>query len=328
MRRGQRRAAEQFSVSFLDVASCGFGAIIILLMITRSDIQAINDNVELLPSGVIVELQRQLFAIRSETTEMREELNDFEDRNATLEELLSDLRGQRDTLEDLYQRAELQGEETAQAIGELLTARQTLTEEMRRLYANISDPPNNFIGGVPMDSEYIVFVIDTSGSMVSNAWPRVLEVIEETLNVYPEVKGIQVLNDMGQYMFTLYERQWIPDTPERRRQIISLLRNWTPYSNSSPVEGLREAIGTFYSEDQKISVYVIGDDFSSGSIESVLREVARYNYREDDVRVRIHGIGFPVILGAIQESGYNYAALMRDLTQRNGGTFVGLNDFR
>ena len=31
-----------------------------------------------------------------------------------------------------------------------------------------------------------------------------LGVIEDTLNVYPEVKGIQIMNDMGDYMFDSY----------------------------------------------------------------------------------------------------------------------------
>ncbi|HIN90107.1 MAG TPA: VWA domain-containing protein, partial [Porticoccaceae bacterium] len=34
--RRRDRATESFSVSFLDVAACGFGAMIILLIITKS----------------------------------------------------------------------------------------------------------------------------------------------------------------------------------------------------------------------------------------------------------------------------------------------------
>ncbi|MCY3565868.1 MAG: VWA domain-containing protein, partial [Gammaproteobacteria bacterium] len=177
-------------------------------------------------------------------------------------------------------------------------------------------------------------VIDTSGSMYENAWGRMLEVIEETLDVYPEVRGIQVMNDMGDYMFDSFRGEWIPDTPSRRVQILSTLRTWDPYSNSSPVEGVTAAIGSFYSPDRKISVYVLGDDFQQGgSIEQVLRTIDRINVEDanGDRLVRIHGIGFPVILSGsarFQQSGYRYASLMRELTQRNGGTFVGLNDFR
>ena len=114
----------------------------------------------------------------------------------------------------------------------------------------------------------------------------------------PEVKGIQIMNDMGDYMFASYRGQWIPDTPGTRNNIISTLRTWNPFSNSSPVEGVTRAINTFYSPDKKISIYVIGDDFQpGGSIQEVLRTIDRINVEDEngDRLVRIHGIGFPVI---------------------------------
>ncbi|NIS78034.1 MAG: VWA domain-containing protein, partial [Deltaproteobacteria bacterium] len=78
-------------------------------------------------------------------------------------------------------------------------------------------------------------IIDTSGSMHNYAWPLVVKKMDETLDIYPKVKGIQVMNDMGQYMFSRYAGKWIPDTPGRRRIILDRLRRWTPFSNSSPV---------------------------------------------------------------------------------------------
>ncbi|MEE4108168.1 MAG: VWA domain-containing protein, partial [Halieaceae bacterium] len=48
-------------------------------------------------------------------------------------------------------------------------------------------------------------------------------------------------------------------------------------------------------------------------------------------RVRIHAVGFPVQFiraAPLQTTGIRFAALMRELTYRNDGTFVGLNDFR
>ncbi|MCY4296476.1 MAG: VWA domain-containing protein [Gammaproteobacteria bacterium] len=331
--RRRNRETEQFSISFLDVASCGFGAVIILLMITKSAAPTNEFFIDTLPTGSIEELTRQLFAIRSQTTELQEELNASERRNAEQERLSAGLDSQRRLLEAEFNLARNEGDSVAEEIGELLLARQTLTEEMQRLFEQTEAGASNYIGGVPVDSEYVIFVIDTSGSMYENAWGRVLEVIEETLDVYPEVKGIQVMNDMGDYMFSSFRGDWIPDTPARRRQIISSLRTWGPYSNSSPVEGVTEAVRSFYEPGRKISVYVLGDDFQQGgSIEQVLRNIDRINAAVDGERlVRIHGIGFPVILsnpGRYAQTGYRYASLMRELTERNGGTFVGLNDFR
>ena len=41
-------------------------------------------------------------------------------------------------------------------------------------------------------------------------------------------------------------------------------------------------------------------------------------------RVRIHAVGFPMPERSPQLGNYRYAALMRALCERNGGTFVGL----
>ena len=335
MNRHKNRETDGFTVSFLDVASCGFGAMIILLMITKSSAPVTIEYANVTSDGSITELQEQLFTIRGETTILNRELNAKHEQLSALTERIARLRRDMDDIQGRFQSSRQLSDETTDEIGRLAIARQTLTAEMERLLANSSAPPNNAIGGVPVDSEYVIFVIDTSGSMFNNpSWNKMLGVIEDTLNVYPEVKGIQVMNDMGDYMFDSYRGDWIPDTPGRRNQIISSLRTWNPYSNSSPVEGVTRAINTFYAPDRKISIYVLGDDFQpGGSIQEVMRTIDRINVEDANGNrlVRIHGIGFPTIFAGparFQQSVYRYSTLMREMTQRNGGTFVGLNDYQ
>src|SRR3546814_5029389 len=62
---------------------------------------------------------------------------------------------------------------------------------------------NELVGGIPVDSEYIIFVIDTSGSMQS-IWPEVVRTLDMVLNAYPKVKGVQIMSDMGEYMYSQY----------------------------------------------------------------------------------------------------------------------------
>jgi len=333
MRR--RREADSFSISFLDVMSCGFGAIILLLMITKSAAPVIIEISDTDPAGAVNELQQQLFSLRGETDILNRDLNAKQEQLSAYQERIARLRRELSEIQGQFELSSQQADESTEEIGRLSVAKQTLTEEMQRLLSQTSfNRPENVIGGIPVDSEYIIFVIDTSGSMYESSWNKMLEVIGNTLDVYPNVKGIQVLNDMGDYMFDSYRGEWIPDTPSRRNLIISTLRSWNPYSNSSPVEGVTRAINTFYSPDKKISVYVLGDDFQpGGSITDVLQTIDRINLEDADGNrlVRIHGIGFPNIFRLdrrFHQSVYRYSNLMRELTQRNGGTFVGLNDFR
>jgi len=327
-----RRDNEPISIAFLDVMTCGFGAIILLLMIARFGEPPAEDVVD--PRAAqISNMQRDLFDMRRDVAAAEQEQVSMETQIATWRDETRRMQRALAALKSSEVEKKDQAAMNAVIAGELKTAQQELTEEMRRLLSKKNRKRNDLIGGIPVDSEYIIFIIDTSGSMFRYAWPKVVDQIIDTLKVYPRVKGIQIMNDMGSYMFSSYSGQWIPDTPGRRRAVIDRLLRWNAFSNSSPVEGIMAAIRTFYSPDKKISLFVYGDEFTGRSIREVVDFVGKINQRDASgtPRVRIHAIGFPVQAANpphLQITGIRFASLMRELTRRNGGTFVGLNAFR
>ena len=323
----QRRELQEASISFLDVISCGFGAIVLLLVIARvGDPSALEEAEEAL-RGTVKEFQQQLFDVRGESVVLNTELKSRKQQLSELTERVARLKAKLASVDKQAQTISLsQARETEQ----LQLVMQILTEEMERLVGPEFKQQNNLIGGIPVDSDYIIFVIDTSGSMQVAAWERVKKEMINILDIYPDVKGIQVLNDMGQYMFSAYRERWIPDSPKMREEIITTLGNWAPFSNSSPVEGINAAIQTFYKRDRKISIYTLGDDFQGRTIRNVVRAVDKLNRANlgSDRLVRIHAIGCPVHFargGAPSVSAIKFAALMRELSYNNGGTFIGLN---
>ena len=322
-----RRELEEIGLSFLDVICCGFGAIILLLMIVKIVEPIVLEEPELNLDGVVVQKRESLNEIQGQTRKLTRQLTDEElqlaqqlSELARVERELSDILGQ-------YETTQEESERQIEARSQYARTKQELSAEMERLLGLDFTRTSNTIGGITVDSEYIIFVIDTSGSMFSYAWPLVQRKVSETLRIYPQVKGIQVMNDMGDYMFTQYAGQWIPDSAAIRRGIVERMRNWNVFSNSSPVEGIERAINAFYAEDKKISIYVFGDDFQGGSVERVVDRVDRMN-RVDETgerRVRIHAVGFPVVIDTA--GGTRFASLMRELTYRNNGTFVALPGF-
>jgi hypothetical protein len=334
MSRRTRRGIEIFSLSFLDVVSCGFGAIILLLVIVKEAEPRVIERLGVDLTGLVQRLEAELHRVRGETTVLNRELTAKREQLSGEREQLARLQGELSSVHGEY--AASRSEHDAQRIiaGRLATAKQDLTEEMRRLQTagRVRSKASSVIGGVPVDSEYIIFIIDTSGSMHQNAWTLVLKKVREVLAIYPRVKGIQVMNDMGDYMFSEYQVKWIPDSPARRGAIIKRLAGWEPFSNSSPVEGIEAAIRRYHAGDKRISLYVFGDDFSSGSIQAVIDTVDALN-RADTTgrrRVRIHTVGFPVqfIPGGIPANAVRFAALMRKLAESNNGSFVGLSSTR
>ena len=328
----KRRDMHVFSLSFLDVICCGFGAIVLLLVLTKvGQPQAIEDARRDL-DGRIRALEAELHVIRGETEiyerrlkGRREQLSEEQSRIARLRGDLSEIRGEHAGSQQLSEVQDI-------LEGRMLAAQQELTREMRRLLEQSRQrrAPDDAVGGIPIDSEYIIFVIDTSGSMFHYAWPAVVEKMTQVLDTYPKVKGMQVMNDMGQYMYSRYAGKWIPDTPARRKAVIDRLGSWNVFSNSSPVEGITRAIRVFANPDHRISIYVFGDEFTGSSIDEVVGAVDELNKPGPDGRrrVRIHAIGFPTVFsvpGAGEQTGIRFATLMRILCRRNDGTFVALN---
>ncbi|UCC55407.1 MAG: VWA domain-containing protein [Gammaproteobacteria bacterium] len=333
MKRRTRRAVDIFNLSFLDVVSCGFGAIILLLVIVKVSEPHVIEQLAVDLSGLVERLEAELHRIRGDTTVLNRDLSERQEQLSAQRDKLARLKGDLSSVRGEYRATRNEHEAQTKIEKQLESAQQTLTEEMKRLAgAGYRRPASSAIGGVPVDSEYIIFIIDTSGSMNQNAWPLVRKKVREVLAIYPRVKGIQVMNDMGDYMYSQYKGKWIPDTPARRKAINKRLANWLPFSNSSPVEGIEAAIRRFYARDKRISLYVFGDDFSRGSIQTVIDTVAKLNRadKSGQRRVRIHAVGFPVLFreGGLSVNAVRYAALMRKLAEENGGSFVGLNKVR
>jgi hypothetical protein len=322
--RRTRRDAGAAGLSFLDCICCGFGAVILLLVIVKvhDPIFTEEQRVELI--SLITQLKAQILDVEQDTETLQSELDAAQSETERLESEANDLAARLAQLRGTQSEADIVAALQAAA----KRAEQKLSTEVERLRQYRRTTPDGTVAGIPADSEYIIFIIDTSGSMLNYNWPRVLQKVEETLNVYPKVKGIQVLNDMGNYLFTQYARRWIPDSPNRRRLILKQLSSWRAFSNSSPVEGIEKAIDTYHDWDKEISIYVLGDEFTGESAQRVIDRVAQLN-RPDARgrrRVRVHAVGFSIDIdnAEFQRTSRRFSSLMRRLCLENGGTFVGL----
>jgi len=314
--RRKRAEFEVFSLSFLDVISCGFGAVVLLVLIS--------------PFGVSNEAGGT-----DETATLLQRLIGTETR---IEELQGALARERATLEAT--RAELAAggvavdaaERELRSASEQATARardveglQTVESALRnQARAGVSAPENTprdaEVGGIPVDSEYVVFVVDTSGSMQS-IWERVTREVENIIRIHPQIKGFQVLNDNGTHLIGGYSGRWIPDTKGARERAIRLFRSWKSASNSSPVEGLEVALKRYVRPDQKVSIYIFGDEYTGASYDPVIATLSRLNTNRitGEPKARVHAIGFL----SLRTDG-RFETLMREVTRRSNGTFIAL----
>ena len=324
----KRRNIEAFSLSFLDCICCGFGAIVLLLVLSKiydpKNINVQAESIELSQS-----LKEQLEELKNESLFVDENLREAKLNTVNLLQELEVLNEELNNVRGEYAISLSKPIELDDNEKDLEEAKQKLSDEIKKLQPDFRRASNEAIGGIPVDSEYIIFVIDTSGSMQSK-WDWAERKLSEVLDVYPTVKGLQIMNDNGRFMFQQYGKSWLPDTPQLRQSIKNTMRQWAPFSDSDPSDGISYAIQSFWAPDKKISIYVFGDEFQGNSMEAVLNDIDRINIEDEngDRLVRIHAVGFPYSFGGsrIPQSSQRFAGLMRLLCERNGGTFVALTN--
>ena len=324
----KRRNIEAFSLSFLDCICCGFGAIVLLLVLSKiydpNNLNVQAESIELSQS-----LKEQLEEIQNESSFVDQNYREAKLNTVNLLQELEVLNKELNNVRGEYAISLSKPIELDDNEKDLEEAKQKLSDEIKKMQPDYRRASNEAIGGIPVDSEYIIFVIDTSGSMQSK-WDWAERKLSEVLDVYPTVKGLQIMNDNGRFMFQQYGKTWLPDTPQLRQSIKNTMRQWAPFSDSDPSDGISYAIQSFWAPDKKISIYVFGDEFQGNSMQAVLNDIDRINIEDEngDRLVRIHAVGFPYSFGGsrIPQSSQRFAGLMRLLCERNGGTFVALTN--
>lgn len=319
-----------FSLSFLDCICCGFGAIILLFVLTMGSTQkTIKDT----KKSLNVTLQKQLEALQ-EALSRREDLSA---KLKTQNKALTAARTEKNALEAQLAQLEKQIAETRDAQANLATEIAKVEADIAARQKEIDLPQKDprLPVGVPVESNHLIFIIDTSGSMrhpsTGSILPEVVEKIEETLEVYPTVEGIQVLDASGNYILRNTKGKWLPDNPQVRRQIAAGIRRYAFPSVSNPVPGIVQSIQTFNDPDNpnlKIGLYVFGDEFT-GTADSVIQRIDKLNPpgKDGNRSVTINAIGFPNLINTrfgVGKTGLKFANLMRELTYRNNGAFIAI----
>jgi len=302
------------STSFLDIIACGFGAIVLLVLLARDspdpsvhEAQAATDRLD----ELVAEMTRRDEAL-SRVREIEKQIAREKARIALSTEVV-------DQAEKILGDIDRRIDEHQQLLASLQESMSQASEETR---IPAPSPRIENVGGIPVDRKYIIFVIDTSGSM-QQIWPRVLSRVKSLLEAHPKVDGFQVMNDNGSHLISTYARRWIPDTHGRRASALRAMNNWAAMSGSNPVPGIKAALRTYSADRENVSIYVMGDEYSGGSYDVALGEISRLNTdpKTQKKLARIHGIGF---FNPLTPVNIRYSILMREVARQNGGAFVAV----
>ncbi len=323
----KRRPIEVFSLSFLDCLCCGFGAILLLFLLSIGSQKAgVESPVK---ENTLEALRQQLAQLEADIADKATRLDAAVRSEETVEarrKVLSRIQELESTLADLQQDYEARK-------ANLSTSRQAAAEAERLLrsfkYENL--PPI----GLPADATHVAFVVDTSGSMRNQLTRQlhygVVEQITELLDSLPEVESIQFLDTSGNYILPGRDGIWLPDTPGLRQQALRSLLNHPVLSVSDPAPGIRRALRDLQPRvgpDEHMSLYMLGDDFR-GSTQSFLLALDRLNPKDPATgqrRASISAVGFPTLLSPFQlgapQGNARFANIMREIAEAHNGVLI------
>lgn len=334
----RRRQTSVFSLAFLDCICCGFGAVILIFVLSI-------DSKEKEKLQTLVDLQRVLAAQILELRKLTVSKEDLERSNARVSTLVTDARLKNDTVHALLDDLEgrLQKEKAGQEallvdVDELkkeIAARQKKPVIETVLPDVVAAPV-----GLEIVSNYLAIIIDTSGSMrdpnTGGLWPIAVRKVTEILQAYPKLDGIQLIDGDGR--FILGRRgtgtdAWLADSPEMRDQITRVLRRYDQDSVSNPVPGMLAAMRFLYDKnnpDMRMGVFLFGDEFNDVA-DPAIRRLDELNPADETGkrRVVINAIGFPTTIRytfSMGNTGLKFANLMRTVCYQHGGCFIALQD--
>lgn len=312
-----RRDNQIFSLALLDVVSCGFGAVVLLILISRTGVSpepSTVDTAALLGRTFAVEQELRLLddLLNRERLKLAESLGNNEQARLALQRLATNTA------------AALAQEDALAASTDTLEQRGDELDRTIQLSRDDAERRDEEVGGIPVDSDYVIFVIDTSSSM-RRIWSSVTRELDAILTIHPTVSGFQVINDNGVYLFPGTRGTWLADTPARRAQAFARIRGWGANSNSSPLEGMSEALSRYgaptASRGGSLALYVLGDDYSGDNYDRDLALINQLNRdRSSGARLaRIHALGF-----LDPNRAKKFSTLLREVAMRNDGTFLAI----
>lgn len=228
----KRRDSNIFSLSFLDIMSCGFGAVILIFIVIQHGSEATpqESNAEILAE--VRKIEEQITDESEKLVILRNTVAERDDEIATTEEAILAIIEEIKVLESLIDEVLADGSSKDKTIEELKSEIKELEEEAASLKASteqetgvdsrsfLGSGDRQYLSGVNLGGENILILLDTSASMLDDTivniirrrnmseqqklespkWQRALATVEWVVANIPRSANVQ--------LFGFNEKAW------------------------------------------------------------------------------------------------------------------------
>ena len=353
----KRRRLSVFSLSFLDVMSCGFGAVVLIFLIinhaTERDVEVINDD-------LLSEIRMLDYQVSTGEKELFELLQDLEDTQQRVSDASEDLLSQERTLEsqrDQLKDVEALSRAQIESLEQLKADIESREDELERLKAleaaneggkvlQIEGEGNRqYLTGLRVGGKHIVIAVDASASMLDDTivnvlrrrnmpderkrraakWQRTLRTVDWISAQLPLESNFQLLtfNTEVTSMSTQGSFDWsLVGDGNALRDSLETLRETVPNEGTS-LENLFLKLREM--SPLPDNVYLITDSLPTQGVRSPRKSTISGNDRLDlfrEARVKLpNQIPINVILFPMEGDPYASAAFW-NLARATGGAFL------
>jgi hypothetical protein len=185
----RRRRIEVFNLSFLDIISCGFGAVVLLFVIINSQVTARADKAGAEIQGetsrmeeLVLDGRKNLVRLRNSLSEQREENTIVAAEARRIEQMLkllreqlaaseSDTTARQDSIEQL--KADIrQLEEANRRLAGRMADQQSQSGERVRSF--VGQGNRQYLTGIRMGGNRVLILLDSSASMLGRTYVNVV----------------------------------------------------------------------------------------------------------------------------------------------------------
>lgn len=244
----KRRDFNVFSLSFLDIMSCGFGAVILIFIVIQHSTETTpqENNIELMAE--IKKLEIEVLDGTKNLVELKTTIKDTDDDIVTTEGLILKILEQIKELNASIAQVLDSGASQTDSIETLKTEIKELEIEVASLQGSVSGDEKNgvstrtFLGegdrqyltGIHLGGEHILILVDSSSSMLANTivnvirrrnmaddqirasvkWQRVIKTVEWIVSNVPREAEMQIIsfNESARSLIKGAEDTWVKAT--------------------------------------------------------------------------------------------------------------------
>ena len=274
----KRRAAEVFSMAFLDCMSCGFGAVILFFMIINSHVNATTDTETqaLMAETYLLEVQvlegrKNLALARNSIQKMETETTAADDQISIIQALIAELQAElakydNDTLAKIERVEKLQSDikSLEEEIKRLLALKKQQDAAGRQIREFRGDGDRQYLTGLKLGGKHTLILVDRSASMLhetvvnilrrrnlpeseqllSRKWRQVIASVDWLTSQFPQGAAYQIymFNNIAQPVLKGTEGVWLKaDDATQLDEAIRVLRRTVPKNGTNMHAAFRVA---------------------------------------------------------------------------------------